>query len=117
MTDSPDFDDQTNADDVGGPDDTLRPAEAIDSDDVRNQGGDEVVDPPEHWHEADKDTAEHEALDDKLAAEEPDVQHGRGDHAGAHEFTPADVDRDTVGHRGQVDDSPEDGDSLFPVVE
>ena len=116
VTDNAEFDAQI-ADDVGGPDETLRPTEALDADDVRNKDGDEVVDPPEHWYAADKDTAEHETLDEKLAAERPDAQPGADDHAGAPEFAPADVREDARRHRGQVDDTPEDGDSLFPVVE
>jgi hypothetical protein len=51
-------------------DDTLRPTEALDSDDVRNDDGDEVVDPEDHGRDI-----------------------------------------------GQIDGSPEDGDSMFPVVE
>ncbi|WP_101951282.1 hypothetical protein [Mycobacterium sp. 3519A] len=61
--------------DSGGVGDTLRPTEALDSDDVQNDDGDEVVDPPETWREADKITADgevDESLDDKLAAEQPD---------------------------------------------
>jgi len=56
-------------------DDTLRPAEALDSDEVGNDDGDEVVDPPEHWAGADQIAEEPagESLDEKLAAEEPDV--------------------------------------------
>ncbi|MBV8929742.1 MAG: hypothetical protein JO152_11520 [Mycobacteriaceae bacterium] len=77
--------DPTSADDVG-PDDTLSPTESLDADDVRHKDGDVVVDPPDHWYAADKDTAEPETLDEKLAAEQPP-------------------------------DTPEDGDSLFPIVE
>jgi hypothetical protein len=82
---------------------TLRPAEATDSDELRNKDGDTVVDPPDHW----QPTEEHEALDDKLAAEEPD----------ANSEPSADVERDPQRHRGQIDGTPEDGDSFFPVVE
>jgi hypothetical protein len=101
MTDNP-----MTADDAGGPSDTLRPSEALDSDEVRNRDGDEVVDPPEDWTAADKHgtsarvAPEGESLDDKLAAEEPDR-------------SPDDHGRD----QGQIDDTPEDGDSLFPVVD
>ncbi len=45
--DHPEFADSPN--DTGGMDDTLRPMEALDSDDVRNDDGDEVVDPPDGW--------------------------------------------------------------------
>lgn len=60
-------------------DDTLRPAEALDSDEVRNDDGDEVVDPPEDWSGADKIAAEpdRESLDQKLAAEQPENTAGR----------------------------------------
>lgn len=60
-------------------DETLRPSEATDSDEVRNDDGDTVVDPPESWSAADKfgttarEAQEGESLDDKVAAEEPDV--------------------------------------------
>jgi hypothetical protein len=46
-------------------DDMLDQSESLDSDEVRNDDGDEVVDPPEHWIEAE----DHESLDEKLAAE------------------------------------------------
>ena len=91
----PEFPDSPN--DTGGVDDTLRPAEALDPHEVRNADGDEVVDPPEDWAAADHiaDEPDGESLDDKLAAEEPG-------HGAEH---------------GQVSGTPEDGDSLFPVVE
>ncbi len=47
----------------------LTPEEALDSDEVRNDDGDETVDPPEKWIEAKED----EDLDERLADEEPDV--------------------------------------------
>ena len=62
-------------------DDTLSPSESTDSDEVRNDDGDIVVDPPDDWSEADKfgmtarEAEEGESLDDKVAAEEPDVLH------------------------------------------
>ena len=81
-------------------DDTLRPAEALDSDDVRNDDGDEVVDPPERWAAADHiaEEPDGESLDEKLAAEEPEpaVQPSA---------------------ETQISGTPEDGDSFFPVVE
>ena len=46
-------------------DDMLDQSESLDSDEVRNDDGDEVVDPPEHWIEAE----DHDSLDEKLAAE------------------------------------------------
>lgn len=56
-----------------GPDDTLSPSESTDSDEVANADGDEVVDPPDEWHGADREDAE-ETLEHKLAAEEPEQQ-------------------------------------------
>src|SRR6478752_7158370 len=47
----------------------LSPSESLDSDEVRNDDGDEVVDPPAEWIEA----TEHESLDERLAEEVPDV--------------------------------------------
>ena len=55
--------------DDGGPDNTLGPSESLDSDEVRNDDGDIVVDPPDEWIEVDED----ETLDERLAAEVPDV--------------------------------------------
>ncbi|OBJ44473.1 hypothetical protein A5630_16375 [Mycolicibacterium mucogenicum] len=57
----------------------LTPSESTDSDELHNRDGDQTVEPPEGWHGADQfglleDEAEQgESLDDKLAAEEPDV--------------------------------------------
>src|SRR5688500_12541392 len=62
-----------------GPGETLSPSESLDSDDVRNNDGDDVVDPPDGWSEADKfgttarEEREGESLDEKLAEEEPDI--------------------------------------------
>jgi hypothetical protein len=130
VIDNPDFDNPTRADDVGLPDGTLGPTEATDSDDLRNKDGDEVVDPPDHWYGADKLAAmapgEHESLDDKIAAEEPDpsAQTGLGRAAttqnaaaGAQDFAPPEVARNVRSYRGQVDGTPEDGESFFPVIE
>jgi len=92
----------------GGPGDTLNASESTDSDEVRNDDGDTVVDPPDDWSEADKfgmtarEEREGESLDDRLAEEEPDVL----DEVGVEE-RPARV------HHGQVSGTPEDGDSLF----
>ena len=46
----------------------LDQSESLDSDEVRNDDGDEVVDPPDAWIDAD----DNESLDEKLAAEIPD---------------------------------------------
>jgi hypothetical protein len=110
---NPEFADDPN--DTGGVDDTLRPMEALDSDDVRNDEGDEVVDPPEHWAAADRIAAEPdgESLDDKLAAEESEPR------AVADEADDVDhIDPEDHGSaEGQVSGAPENGDSIFPVVE
>jgi hypothetical protein len=121
--------DGTSANDLGGADDMLSPMEATDSDDVLNDDGDEVVDPPDDWSGVTKfgmsaeDEREGESLDQRLAEEEPDVT------AEAVAPPDADVDGDVAiagsdvapadpgVHHGQVDGAPEDGESLFPVVE
>lgn len=89
--------------DDGGPDDTLSPSESLDSDEVRNDDGDIVVDPPDKWIEAE----EHQTLDEQLAAEVPDV---------VPEGDPTE-DRPTRRTSGQIDGAPEDGDSFFNVVD
>jgi hypothetical protein len=108
-----DFDDPARADDVGGPDNTLGPTEATDSDELRNRDGDEVVDAPDHWYDAD----DHQTLAQKLAAEEPDQPPPARRSAGAEDYAPPDVYRDAHGCRGQIDGTPEDGDSLFPIID
>jgi hypothetical protein len=93
----------------GGPDNTLSPSESTDSDEVRNDDGDSVVDPPDDWSEADKfgmtarEERDGESLDDRLAEEEPDVLNDEG----------LDAERPGRAHRGQISGTPEDGDSLF----
>jgi hypothetical protein len=100
---------------AGGPGDTLNASEGTDSDELRYDDGDVVVDPPETWSEADRfgmtarEEREGESLDDRLAEEEPDVSDGS-------------IDASADGgprraHRGQVDGTPEDGDSLYQVVD
>ncbi|MGA8544692.1 MAG: hypothetical protein WB785_05485 [Mycobacterium sp.] len=92
---------------------TLSPSEATDSDEVRNNDGDVVVDPPDDWSGADKfgvtarEEQEGESLDDRLAAEEPDVLDDQA----------IDQERPSRVHRGQIDGTPEDGESLFNVDE
>ena len=49
-------------------DDMLEQSESLDSDEVRNDVGDEVVDPPDQWIDAD----DAQSLDEKLAAETSD---------------------------------------------
>lgn len=147
-----------------GPGDTLSPSEGLDSDEVRNDDGDEVVDPPEGWSGADRfgttqrEEQEGESLDQRLAEEEPDVAppeplerpvaampddeltedivdevyDGGGDTAvydGGGDTAVVDGGRkhaelvegviveDSRVDRGQIAGSPEDGESLFPVVE
>jgi len=90
----PDYDDD-------GPDNTLGPSESMDSDDVRNDDGDTVVDAPDRWIDADDD----EDLDERLAAEEPDVL----------PRTYGDDERPDRRHLGQIDGTPEDGDSFYDV--
>jgi hypothetical protein len=102
----------------------LTPEEALDSDEVRNDDGDETVDPPERWIDARED----ESLDERLADEEPDVRPEDIDLRDADEAQPETVsmsdDRvdelDPQQHgrnRGQINGTPEDGDSFYDVVE
>jgi hypothetical protein len=102
----------------------LEPSEATDSDEIRNDDGDEVVDPPEEWIEAEED----ESLDERLADEVPDVSPDDIDPRDA-DKSPSAVELmsgDNLDHidpedhgrvRGQIDGTPEDGDSFFDVVE
>jgi hypothetical protein len=114
--------------DVGGPDETLSPQESLDSDDVRNDDGDAVVDPPDNWIEPELD----ESLDERLASEEPDTSvdtplsdaANTPDGVASAELGVKQADvvdgvivEDSRMDRGQVDGTPEDGDSFFPVVE
>ena len=89
--------------DDGGPDSTLGPSESQDSDEVRNDDGDIVVDPPDEWIEPEED----DTLDEKLAAEVPDV------------LPPGEPPQVRPGRRtyGQIDGTPEDGDSFYTVAE
>ena len=90
---------------------TLDPSESTDSDEVRNDDGDIVVDPPDGWSEVDKfgmterEEREGESLEYKLAAEEPELPPA---------VNPV-PERSVRVHRGQIDGTPEDGDSLFNV--
>lgn len=113
----------------------LSQSEELDSDQIRNDDGDEVADPPERWIEAKDD----ETLDERLSEEVPDVTAELDD--GEDGTNPADsteahdsdagggldvvaddeLDRlDTQRHgseQGQIDGTPEDGSSFFDVVE
>ena len=103
----------------------LEPAEQLDSDELRNADGDEVVDPPEEWIDA----GENESLDERLAEETPDVSPADIDPRDADDTEARSVlltsnyelDRlDPQQHgreRGQIDGTPEDGESFFDVVE
>ncbi|MCM6772081.1 hypothetical protein NDR87_02685 [Nocardia sp. CDC159] len=113
--------------------DMLRQAESLDSDEVRNRDGDVVVDPPEDWTGADRfgmtsrEQREGQPLGERLAQEEPDIGAGRPEReergtgvegldavrpdTRGHEAAP------THRHAGQIDGTPEDGDSFYPIEE
>jgi hypothetical protein len=113
----------------GFDDNPLEPDEELDSDEVRNDDGDEVVDPPDEWIEA----KDHETLAERLAEEVPDDDgdddryealsdaHDSDAGGGLTLVSNYDIDRmDLEKHgreRGQIDGTPEDGDSFFDVVE
>jgi hypothetical protein len=103
-------------------DNPLTPEESLDSDEVRNDDGDEVVDPPEKWIDAEED----ETLDERLAEEEPDVTPDDIDPRDAEDSSSDtqsmsddqldEIDPERHGReRGQIDGTPEDGDSFFDV--
>lgn len=62
-----------------GPGDTLNPSESLDPDDVKNADGDDVVDAPDQWSEADRfgttprEEIEGEPLETRVSEEEPEV--------------------------------------------
>ncbi len=104
----------------------LSPSESLDSDEVRNDDGDEVVDPPAEWIEAN----EHESLDERLAEEVPDVtpeyevsmdSHDSDEGGGLVVMSGDELDRlDPSRHgrdAGQIDGTPENGDSFYDVIE
>ena len=102
----------------------LEPQEQLDSDEIRNDDGDEVVDPPERWIEA----KDHESLDERLSEEAPDVSEDSIDLRDADDGSPTveSMSDDALDHldperhgreRGQIDGTPEDGDSFFVVVD
>jgi hypothetical protein len=110
-------------------DNPLEPAEELDSDDVRNDDGDEVVDPPQEWIEA----KDNETLDERLAEEVPDDLGDDEDGEEPREAHDSDaggglrlvgndeldrIDPERHGReRGQIDGTPEDGDSFYDVIE
>ena len=102
----------------------LDQSESLDSDEVRNDDGDEVVDPPDRWIAAE----DHESLDEKLGAEisdtAPDDRPSRdahdSDEGGALDVVSDDeldhLDPTAYGRdRGQIDGTPEDGESFFNI--
>jgi hypothetical protein len=100
----------------------LTPEESLDSDEVRNDDGDEVVDPPDEWIDAE----ENDTLDERLAEEEPDVSpvdprdaaETTSDAESMSDDELDDLDPQQHGReRGQIDGTPEDGDSFYDVVE
>ena len=89
-------------------DDMLDQSESLDSDEVRNDDGDEVVDPPEHWIEAE----DHESLAEKLAAEfRRRARSGRQRRRRPGPHRP----ESARPGKGQIDGTPEDGDSFYNV--
>ena len=83
-----------------GPDNTLGPSESLDSDEVRNDDGDIVVDAPLRWIWPEENLT----LDKRLAAEEPELGYTEG--------PPPRPRR----HRGQISGSPNDGSSFYTVA-
>jgi hypothetical protein len=113
-------------------DNPLEPEEQLDSDEIRNDDGDEVVDPPDEWIEA----KENETLDERLAEELPDnVGYDDDDEdedatSDAHDsdagggltlvsnYEIDHIDTERYGREyGQIDGTPEDGDSFYDVVD
>jgi hypothetical protein len=112
----------------GFDDNPLTPQEELDSDEVRNADGDEVVDPPDRWLEA----KDNETLDERLAEEVPD-DFGEGadqEPSQAHDSDAGGgltlLSNDEIDHidpnvhgrdYGQIDGTPEDGESSYDVIE
>ncbi|MCL2536127.1 MAG: hypothetical protein FWE39_18345 [Nocardiaceae bacterium] len=100
-----------------GSDETLNVSESVDSDEVRNEDGDDVVDAPDEWSEADRfgttlrEAEQGESLDQRLSEEEPDVPPTGGDREYAEdadelqsaEIIDGVIVEDIGLHRGQVD--------------
>jgi hypothetical protein len=104
----------------------LSPEESLDSDEVRNDDGDEVVEAPDTW----LDPRDDESLDEKLAEEEPEISVDTplsdaaftedGISSAEYAVKHADVVegvivQDSRVDRGQIDGTPEDGESFFGV--
>ncbi|MDH6283481.1 hypothetical protein [Prescottella agglutinans] len=100
-----------------GSGETLNVSESLDSDEVRNDDGDDVVDAPDEWSEADRfgttlrEAEQGESLDQRLAEEEPDIPPFGGDREYAEdddelqgaEIVDGVIVEDIGLHRGQVD--------------
>ena len=97
-----------------GYDETLDTSESLDSDEVRNADGDDVVDAPDHWSEADRfgttlrEAEQGESLDQRLAEEEPDIppfgeEQEDDDELQSAEIVDGVIVEDLGLHRGQVD--------------
>ncbi|OBG74890.1 hypothetical protein A5714_12120 [Mycobacterium sp. E2462] len=126
MSDNPQADDLVDPADFpeeGGPGDTLNASEGTDSDELHNDDGDIVVDPPERWSEANRfgvtarEEREGESLDARLAEEEPDVSEVPVEALDDASNDSLDDGPPGRAHRGQIDGAPEDGDSLYEVVD
>ncbi|MGA9874028.1 MAG: hypothetical protein WBQ44_23190 [Rhodococcus sp. (in: high G+C Gram-positive bacteria)] len=110
-----------------GPGDTLDPSESLDSDELRNDDGDETVEPPEGYSESDRfgttpnEALEGESLELKLSEEEPDVAVEDEDRS-VNEIPDAELTEEVVDHELlEPDDSPDidyaDGQRQAEIVE
>ncbi|RVW02878.1 hypothetical protein [Rhodococcus xishaensis] len=93
---------------------TLNVSESLDSDEVCNADGDDVVDAPDSWSEADRfgttlrEAEQGESLEQRLAEEEPDVlmsdeEPEDDDELQGAEIVDGVIVEDLGLHRGQVD--------------
>lgn len=105
-------------------DNPLDASESLDSDEVRNDDGDEVADPPDHWIEAKDDESLAERLSDEVPDVSPDDRVSMDSHdsdrgGGLSSMSNEELDRiDMSQHgrdEGQIDGTPEDGDSFFSI--
>ncbi|QBJ97654.1 hypothetical protein ERC79_18200 [Rhodococcus sp. ABRD24] len=103
-----------------GSDQTLDVSESLDSDEVRNADGDDVVDAPDEWSEADRfgttlrEAEAGETLDQRLAEEEPDTPPSGEEREDPAELQSAEIVdgvivEDLGRHRGQIDGDPSGG--------
>ncbi len=110
-----------------GPGDTLDQSESLDSDEVRNDDGDDIVDAPDHYSEADRfgttpnEALEGESLDEKLSEEEPDTALEDEERSVAEtpddELTEEIVDHEIVGSDEDPDIDYADGQRQAEIVE